>query len=235
MHLCWQTKAILEIASCFAEPRKMADQILTVRESICEEIIHDLGSILLENNEAIRYATTRLAEGKDAAEKSRKLTTSNSGASTPNRLNNYLKVSTLITGAALNLVREALEKSRDSLAQQRLEELVDRLHSDEKTLNPAQRHFAQYFGPRGLIEEVYYMGLIEGIVEKDGKKTNLMRMARSLLDLRCAQSIDGGTFATTLSLLFWACKIVCHIICLLVCVRAHVFACVYGSQVAIVR
>lgn len=55
------------------EPRKIAHQILTVREDVSGELIKDLGCIKNENREAIIYAENKLAHGVEVAEKKRNM------------------------------------------------------------------------------------------------------------------------------------------------------------------
>lgn len=107
------------------EPRKIAHQIITVREDISGEMIQDLGCVQLENEEAIRYSQTWAREGIDFAEKSRKATRMTDQAeSTPVRDSNYCDFDVMITTLALQLVRDDLVRSKDDLAIQIMDDLM---------------------------------------------------------------------------------------------------------------
>ena len=72
------------------QPRKVAHQIITVREDISSEIIQDLGSIKIENKEAVKCAQARMIHGKEYADKNRNPTrNSDMGGSTPLRNRNF--------------------------------------------------------------------------------------------------------------------------------------------------
>lgn len=72
------------------QPRKVAHQLVTVREDVCLEMMQDLGSIKVENKEALKCAQARLLHGKDYADKHRNPTrNSDMGGSTPLRNRNY--------------------------------------------------------------------------------------------------------------------------------------------------
>jgi hypothetical protein len=72
------------------QPRKVAHQIVTVREDVSSEIIQDLGSIKIENKEAVKCAQSRMFHGKEYADKNRNPTrNSDMGGSTPLRNRNY--------------------------------------------------------------------------------------------------------------------------------------------------
>lgn len=79
------------------EPRKIANQLINIREDIAKELLHDLNSIMLEHEEAERYAIMRCKEGKYVADKSRKLTRYTSSTSTPFREKNYQEISVLVS------------------------------------------------------------------------------------------------------------------------------------------
>lgn len=93
------------------EPRKLAHQILTIREGIGKEIIFDLKSIKNDNAEAVRYANQAVTDGPAEAEKKRRLTRmSNEGESTPLREKNFLDLSVLIINLAFDLVKGELAR-----------------------------------------------------------------------------------------------------------------------------
>ena len=79
------------------EPRKIAHQIVTVRDDITKELLTDLNCIKLEHDEAIRYCLVALTEGKEHAEKTRKFYTFQSPTgSTPLRKKSYYECSLLV-------------------------------------------------------------------------------------------------------------------------------------------
>jgi len=85
------------------QPRKVAHQIVTVREDISSEIIQDLGSIKVENKEAVKCAQARMLHGKEYADKNRNPTrNSDMGGSTPLRNRNYNTCAILVRMFALN-------------------------------------------------------------------------------------------------------------------------------------
>ena len=51
----------------YTEPRKVANQLITVRENVCEEIITDLFILQYENDDATIYATNYVSQGKEYA------------------------------------------------------------------------------------------------------------------------------------------------------------------------
>lgn len=80
------------------EPRKIAHRILNAREDVAGEMINDLGCISLENEEVQRYAGVWAKDGREAAEKSRKVTRMRGqGGSTPLRDRNYLGLSVFVS------------------------------------------------------------------------------------------------------------------------------------------
>jgi hypothetical protein len=82
--------------SC-TEPRKIAHRILNAREDVATEMINDLGCIALENDEVQRYAGVWAKEGREAAEKSRKVTRVGQGSATPLRDRNYLGLNVFVS------------------------------------------------------------------------------------------------------------------------------------------
>ena len=80
-----------------AEPRKIAHQIISVRENICNELMEDLGSVRNENNEAARIAGIWARESLEEAVKSRRPTRmSDQGSSTPHRDKNFYNIDLLV-------------------------------------------------------------------------------------------------------------------------------------------
>jgi len=170
------------------EPRKIAHKILTVREDVSNELITDLGCILLENVEAIRFATVKAQEGVEAAEKSRRQTRmSYEGGCTPLRDRNYYDLSVLLTNAAIDLVKSSNKDNKEY--QVFLDDFLNKMAADDKERNPLDRILHEPIAPRELIEEIYYLGLIEG-VDKSAKSINILRLGKLLLDSRLALAVE---------------------------------------------
>lgn len=170
------------------EPRKIAHKLLTVREDVSNELISDLGCILLENVEAMRYATAKAHDGVEAAEKSRRQTRmSYEGGCTPLRDRNYNDLSVLLTNAAIDLVKSTNKDNKEY--QVFLDDFLNKMAADDKERNPLDRILHEPIGPRELIEEIYYLGLIEG-VDKSSKSINILRLGKLLLDFRLALAVE---------------------------------------------
>lgn len=170
------------------EPRKISHQILTVREDVSEEMISDLGCILLENKEAIRFANDKFNKGLDAAEVSRRITRmAGQDGSTPLRDKTYHDFSLLITNLALDSAKIALSSSGDMLTINYLDNFIEEITKFDasKNLSPLDLLLQELNGPRTLIEELYYAGLTDGVqqVEVKGSPYNLTQnsISRSLL------------------------------------------------------
>lgn len=180
----------------FTEPRKIAHQLLTVREDISEEMIQDVGSILLEHEEAIRWAKIHMEKGKDAANKSRRPTRmSAQGGSTPLRDRNYYECAVLITNAALDLVRENLRSKKDVHALQFLESYIQSLMDADTQRSPEDRMLHEMLGPRELIEGLYLQGLTRGLSnsitggngeESKQNQVNVLSIAQNVISTRAS-------------------------------------------------
>lgn len=88
------------------EPRNVAHRIIAIREDLANELTQDLGSIKLENAEAVKYAKIWLGSGKDTAEQNRAETRSydEEGASTPYRDQNYFDATLLVRSKRIPLL-----------------------------------------------------------------------------------------------------------------------------------
>jgi hypothetical protein len=79
------------------QPRKLAHQLLTIREDVSNEVIKDLNSIKIEHTEAMRYGTNLVASGKEYADKNRRDSRMRyQSGSTPLRDKTFTAVSTLV-------------------------------------------------------------------------------------------------------------------------------------------
>ncbi len=148
------------------EPRKIGHQILTVREDVSEEMISDLGCILLENKEAMRFANDKFNKGPDAAEGSRRITRmAGQDGSTPLRDKTYHDFSLLITNLALDSAKMALSSSGDTPTITYLDNFIEEItkFNASKNLSPLELLLQELNGPRTLIEELYYAGLTDGV------------------------------------------------------------------------
>jgi hypothetical protein len=68
-------------------------------------------------------------------------------------------------------------------------EQYNRMAADDKERNPLDRILHEPIAPRELIEEIYYLGLIEG-VDKSAKSINILRLGKLLLDSRLALAVE---------------------------------------------
>ena len=170
------------------EPRKIAHKILTVREDVSNELITDLGCILLENVEAIRFATVKAQDGVEAAEKSRRQTRmSYEGGCTPLRDRNYYDLSVLLTNAAIDLVKSNYKDNKEY--QVFLDDFLNKMAAEDEKRNSLDRILHDTIAPRELIEEIYHLGLTEG-VDANAKSINILRLGKLLLDSRLALAVE---------------------------------------------
>jgi len=129
------------------EPRRIAHKILTVREDVSNEIIEDLGCVLTENAEIVRFATTWATDGREAAEKSRKLTRIRSqGGNTPMRDKHYTQLNVFVTQLAMELIRNDLMSSRDETALETLRVLEAKMETDDVARSILERMLAETEG-----------------------------------------------------------------------------------------
>lgn len=177
-------KCILLLFWKCTEPRKIAHQLLTVRENICEEIVEDISSLKAEHDEALRYAQTLMKSGKEAAEKGRRDTRYYGGTSTPHRTKNFHDVSSLITFAAVEATKADLKRRRDTLSVEILDDLLKRCVADDNPSNPAQIAIFTRNAPRFIIEELCNRGVIDGVHTQDGKSVNILKLAEGLMKKR---------------------------------------------------
>ena len=94
------------------EPRKIANQLLVVRESISKEVLLDLPCIRLECIEAVRYAKVKVEKGEEEAIKTMKMTRSaTADDSTPLRDRTYHDIAVIATNFALQMVYDSSDDS----------------------------------------------------------------------------------------------------------------------------
>lgn len=172
------------------EPRKMANQLLNVRNSITTEMIQDLGCIKTENVECVRYAYDLIESGADVAEKSRQITRMafSGGDSTPLRDRIYLDLDIIITNFALEKVRAELTKNDRGL--QFLDDIMLKLAKRDEGRSVLDRMLHEFYAPRELIEEVYLQGLQQGVDIK--AKFNALAIADNLLQSRYSFALEAN-------------------------------------------
>ena len=182
------------------EPRRIAHQIVTVREDVGGEIIRDLGCIQLENEEAIRFACTWARDGKDVAEKSRKVTRMcEYDESTPRRDINYNGFNNMISALAVQLVREELLKNKDTAALDLMDELTIKIGENDDSSTMKDRLHQANFGLRSFMETLYYRGVTDGIKKSGSKTLNTLKVAESFLEARLAISKEASKLITSQS------------------------------------
>ncbi|KAJ1436614.1 hypothetical protein B484DRAFT_393142 [Ochromonadaceae sp. CCMP2298] len=176
------------------EPRKIAHRIVAVRENIMEELVQDLGTVRLENQEAIHFANAWINSNREVAEKSRGLTrfnTNNQGGSTPLRDNTYSDVSLLLTNFALDLVKADLLAKDDTEALLLIDELLGKVAQEVDKLDALDRKLALSRLPISLLEELCYRGLSEGATKVTGKGSSILKLAQDLLQTRLSLAMGS--------------------------------------------
>lgn len=174
------------------EPRKIAHQILTVRESVCEELIQDLGCVRTENEEAMRYAQQKLEAGADVAEKERKVTRmpETDTQSTPLRDRSYLELDIIVTNFALEQVRIDLAKQNDDLGANYLDNVFLELEKKNEKRSIIESLLHEFFAPRELIENLCFNGLQQGVDRSSG--LNALKIAEAVLLTRYSVALEAN-------------------------------------------
>lgn len=168
-----------------SEPRKVANQIITVREDVSNEMIQDLGCIQLENDEAVRFAKTWARDGLPSAEKSRKMTRmAGQSESTPARDESYVAFNMMMTAFAVQLVREDLSKVKQDIAVQMIDDLLLKMVSDDVSRTGLERMLHDTHGPRSFLEQLYYKGITEGVSGSGSKAVNTLKVIESIFAAR---------------------------------------------------
>ena len=173
------------------QPRRIAHQILTIREDISGELINDLKSIHLENVEIKRYCVDKLKQGKDIAEQGRKLTRSDDHEeSSPLRNKNYYECAIYITNFAIDLVK--LRSQRSPLSVNFLDDNIVALSDRVAAMEPLDRFLHASKGPRALLEELYFHGVSKGIVVTEAGNLNSMKIAQDIMNVRVALATEAS-------------------------------------------
>lgn len=168
------------------EPRKVAHQIITVRDDISNEILSDLNCFKLENDEIERYCQLYTTESQDVAEKSRRDTFSIPSGSTPYRENNYFESSSLITSLAFDAVRVSYINSKNHVAAAYMEEVLEHINIEHKSKTIEDQILSARSMPRRIMEEMLSRGLTNGILEKSGISLNTLKIAQLFMEARLA-------------------------------------------------
>lgn len=92
---------------------------------------------------------------------------------------------------ALDIVRAELTRLGDMASLQTIDELLQRLSSEEDNDDKDQfdKFIYKLVGPRTLIEELCYIGLKQGV--NDSKKTNLLKLAQTVMDTRMSLALES--------------------------------------------
>ena len=182
------------------EPRKIAHQILTVREGVGKEMYKDLLSIPNSNAEVARYARTLVADGPIEAERSRRLTRiAHEGGSTPLREKSFVETQTLIINIALDLCkRELIEENREGSEQavKFLDDFVANITANDST-DPLEKLEEDRIAHRTLLEQLYYRG-ITAEVGAGNSKFNILTLSQMLMRKRSAVARDFRKIITIL-------------------------------------
>eukprot|EP00607_Mallomonas_marina_P007730 CAMPEP_0182416828 /NCGR_PEP_ID=MMETSP1167-20130531/1199_1 /TAXON_ID=2988 /ORGANISM="Mallomonas Sp, Strain CCMP3275" /LENGTH=462 /DNA_ID=CAMNT_0024589929 /DNA_START=198 /DNA_END=1586 /DNA_ORIENTATION=+ len=191
------------------EPRKIANQILTVRENVCEEIMQDLQSLRNENNEAARFAKVWTEQSYAAAEKTRRpIRMSNQAESTPNRDKNINELNILVTNYAIDLLRaNELNFHLSASEHERMVEYLDtnlkEMTEEFEAKDPAYQHMNQFKAPQMLMERLYHNGLEAGVsvsTEEDVLTVNQLKLAQELFKLRIIVMKEAIRLVSNMSL-----------------------------------
>lgn len=169
------------------QPRKIAHGLVQVIENIAKEVVLDLHCVRNENIEAQRFASEWVTNGHEEALKTRKLTRYVMDSSTPGRDKNFHEMSVLVTNLAIDLTKAELKKQGDasSLASVKyLDAFLEEHTAGLNALEPQERMLQEARGPRSLIENLYYRGLTENVVELDGAQVSVLRLGQRLLERR---------------------------------------------------
>lgn len=169
------------------DPRKIANQILTVRENLCNEIMEDLGSIRNENNEAANVARVWLQEGYSQAQKARRPTRATTNG-TPYRDRNFLDMDILITNLAIDLLRADTNKITQNTKERDvmvsfLNKFLEDLEKEEGKLDPVTQALNVYKGPRSMLEALYYKAISSGL-STEPQGVNVLKLTNALFRLR---------------------------------------------------
>jgi hypothetical protein len=173
------------------EPRKIANQLLVVRESISKEVLDDLQCIRLENIEAVRYAKVKVHMGEEEAIRTRKLTRTSTigGDSTPLRDRTYHDLSVICSNFALHMV----SSSGDAAVQQYIGAYLSNLEKQESARSVSEQSLHEYVAPMEMLEDLHYRGLIQQhdtTSLRSSSVCNILRLSQSLLDYRYAVSLE---------------------------------------------
>lgn len=187
------------------EPRKIANQLVAVREDISGEIMRDLGSIRLENAASVKFANMWITKDRKYAEEHRDITRSQDSGSTPLRFKNFCECSLLVTNVALELIRKDLEKKERKSELAAIDSVIVKIEDAINKADPLQRRILQAASPRTLVEELCYLGLTESMKEKtaaDSMKPSgaVMAVAQKLMDTRMAVALEACRILSTQSL-----------------------------------
>ena len=181
-----------------SEPRKVAHQIITVREDVSNEMIQDLGCIQLENDEAVRFAKTWARDGLPWAEKSRKMIRmAGQSESTPARDESFVAFNMMMTAFAVQLVREDLSKAKQDIAVQMIDDLLLKMVSDDVSRTGLERMLHDTHGPRSFLEQLYYKGITEGVTGSGSKAVNTLKVIESIFAARLSIAKEASKLLST--------------------------------------
>jgi hypothetical protein len=177
------------------EPRKIANQVLVVRESIAKEVLIDLKCIRLENIEAVRFAKVKASQGEEEAVRTIKMTRSPTvgGSSTPLRDRTYHEISVILTNFAIEVVRQSI--THDKASSEYLESYLKELSDEEEKRSVVERVLHEFAAPMELLEELYYRGISQGlasVTEDPNYKVNILKIAQQLLDTRYSLCLQAN-------------------------------------------
>jgi hypothetical protein len=178
-------------------PRKIAHRIVSVRENLCEEIIEDLGSVRIANQQAITYAKALISGREEKGLLPISAGMGSAGGSTPLRHKTFTYVVLLVTNLALDLVKAQLQADGDVGALELVDCVLGKVEGELQAMSPMERQLAEPTAPQRFLEELCYVGLTEGVKstqEKYGlgqqeqgvqrQQSNYLKVAQMVLDFR---------------------------------------------------
>jgi CRISPR/Cas system CSM-associated protein Csm2 small subunit len=166
-------------------------------------MIQDLGCIQLENEEAIRYASSWARDGLPTAEKYRKITRmTGQSESTPARDMNYMEFNMIITALAIQLVKDDLRRNKDDGALEVVEALMVKMVDDDSHRSVLEKLLHDTQGPRSFLEQLYYRGVIDGVTKTGtgAKAINILKVAENLFDARVSIAREASKLLSLQSL-----------------------------------
>jgi len=170
------------------EPRKIAHQLVTIREQVCNELIEDLKAIRNENNEAARFADLWTRASRAEAEKSRRPSRVNAEG-TPHRDRNYYDIDLLVTNCAIDMFKTDIlhvhgnPKDHQAMVEY-LDKMLSQLSEDFESKDMLFKVLNKDRSPQTLLETLYHDGLEQPVAGEGQTSINRLKLAQEFFKLR---------------------------------------------------